>query len=150
MNGGGTKLTIPLVGTWALLSMSYVDRDGHEIAPWGLLPLGRITYTADGRFSAVLAAPDREMTKPSGSAPIEAQAAAFRKSLGYAGRYELAGDVMFHYVDVATDPTWQDTVQERLVRYDGRILTLATQPIVTKRDPGGHVLTLTWEKIASP
>jgi hypothetical protein len=141
-------MVIPLVGTWSLVSMIYVDRDGNEIAPWGLQPLGRLTYTADGRFSAVLAATERAMSAPSGAAPIEAQAAAFRHASAYCGTYELADDTMFHHVEVAVDPTWQDTVQERSVGYDGRFLTLATQPIVTRRDPAGHVLTLRWEKLA--
>ena len=139
---------IPLVGTWSLVSMTYVDRDGHEIAPWGLQPLGRITYTADGRFSAVLASPDRPMTNPSGAAPLEAQARAFRNGSAYCGTYELDGDTMYHHVEVAIDPTWQDTIQERAVAFDGTHLSLSTQPIVTRRDPAGHVLTLRWEKLA--
>lgn len=140
-------MVIPLVGTWSLVSMVYLDRDGHEIAPWGLQPLGRIVYSPDGRFSAVLASPNREMARPSGTAPIEQQAAAFRNGLGYTGTYELDGETLYHHVEVATDPTWQDTIQERSASYDGRLLTLATQPVVTRRDPAGHVLTLVWEKI---
>jgi hypothetical protein len=119
------------------------------VAPWGLQPLGRITYTADGRFSAVLASPNREMTAPSAAASIEAQAAAFRNGMGYTGTYELDGDTMFHHVEVSTDPTWQDTIQERAVSFDGTYLTLSTQPIVTRRDPGGHVLSLKWEKLSA-
>jgi hypothetical protein len=141
-------LVIPLVGTWSLVSMTYVDRDGHEIAPWGLQPLGRITYTDDGRFSAVLASPERPMPRPSLTAPIAAQAAAFRNGSAYCGTYELDGDTMYHHVEVAIDPTWQDTVQERAVAFDGRLLTLSTQPVVTRRDPSGHVLKLAWEKLA--
>jgi len=142
-------VVIPLAGTWALVSMTYVDRDGNEIAPWGLQPLGRITYTDDGRFSAVLASPERSMPRPSGSAPIAAQAAAFRNGAAYCGTYELDGDTMYHHVEVAIDPTWQDTIQERAVGYDGTYLTLSTQPMVTRRDPAGHVLTLKWEKLKS-
>jgi hypothetical protein len=142
-----SQLEIPLVGTWSLVSMTFDDRDGNEVAPWGLQPLGRITYTADGRFSAVIASANREMSKPSLAASVESQAAAFRNGLGYAGTYDLSGDTMFHHVDVATDPTWQDTIQERGVSYDGRVLSLSTPPVVTKRDPNGHVMVLRWEKL---
>jgi len=137
------------VGTWSLVSIVYHDRDGNEVAPWGLQPLGRITYTGDGRFSAVLASPNREMVRPSSAATIESQASAFRNGMGYCGTYELDGDTMFHHVEVATDPTWQDTVQERLVAYDGEHLTLSTQPIVTRRDPSGHVIDLKWIKLSA-
>ncbi len=148
MNGDEkTRIEVPLVGTWALVSMTFDDPDGHEVAPWGLQPLGRITYSADGRFSAVIASASREMTKPSLAASVESQAAAFRKSLGYAGTYDFDGDTMFHHVDVATDPTWQDTIQERGVSYDGRLLSLTTPPVVTKRDPSGHIMILRWEKL---
>ncbi len=143
-----TPVNVPLVGTWSLISMTYVDPDGHEVAPWGLQPLGRITYTADGRFSAVIASPLREMSSPSGAAPIEAQAKAFRHSTGYAGTYELTGDTMLHHVEVATDPTWHETVQTRYVAYDGSRLSLSTPPVPTRRDPAGHTITLVWEKLS--
>lgn len=45
------------VGTWTLLSMSSRDEvTGDETKVWGDAPLGFLTYTEDGRMSAVLAA----------------------------------------------------------------------------------------------
>ena len=45
------------VGTWTLLSMSSRDEvTRDETKVWGDAPLGFLTYTEDGRMSAVLAA----------------------------------------------------------------------------------------------
>ena len=75
------------VGTWTLLSMSSRDEvTGDETKVWGDAPLGFLTYTEDGRMSAVLAAAGaRISTDSGGEAPIEEQAMLFRQSIAYAG-----------------------------------------------------------------
>ena len=56
-----------LVGTWTLLSMSSRDEvTGDETKVWGDAPLGFLTYTEDGRMSAVLAAARRAISTDSG------------------------------------------------------------------------------------
>lgn len=50
MASGGAE---QLVGTWALVSLSWTYPDGRTIEPWGN-PTGRITYDASGNVVAML------------------------------------------------------------------------------------------------
>ena len=43
-----------IVGTWKLVSYWNVAATGEKSAPYGEHPAGFITYTADGRMSAII------------------------------------------------------------------------------------------------
>jgi hypothetical protein len=138
-----------LVGTWTLLSMSSRDEvTGDETKVWGDAPLGFLTYTEDGRMSAVLAAARRAISTDSGGeAPIEEQAMLFRQSVAYAGRYTLSAGAVIHHVEVSADPTWIGKDQKRFTRFEGKRLIITTPSIATPVAPNPRVFVLTWEKI---
>lgn len=137
-----------LVGTWTLLSM--ISRDevtGNETKIWGDAPIGFLTYTEDGRMSAVLASARRAIsTDSAGEAPIEEQAMLFRQSVAYAGKYSLSEGGVVHHVEVATDPTWIGKDQKRFTRFEGETLIIATPSIATPAAPNSLVFVLAWKK----
>ncbi|MFO1415461.1 MAG: lipocalin-like domain-containing protein [Burkholderiales bacterium] len=139
----------PLVGTWKLVAMDSRDEaTGAQRAPWGSRPLGFLTYTAGGRMSAVLAAPDRTVTGTSaGESPDDEQARLFRDSFAYAGTYTVSGDGVVHHVEVASDPTWIGHDQVRTVRLTGSRLVVSAPPIRTAANPSPRAMVLTWERI---
>jgi hypothetical protein len=137
-----------LVGTWTLVSMIASDQaTGHEVHPWGEAPVGRLTYTGDGRMSAVLAAAARTISTASASnAPIEEQAQLFRKLVAYAGRYTVTAEEVVHHVEVAADPTWIGKDERRFIRLDGDRLLLTTPPMTTSFASTPQVFTLVWDR----
>lgn len=138
-----------IVGTWRLVSMTYKDQNtGREVDLWGKRPLGLLTYTRDGRMSAVLAASSRKIsTESADQATTEEQAMLYRKSVAYAGRYTLTAEGAIHHVEVATDPTWigQDLV--RILRLEGRQLVITAPPLESAGKQNQRVLRLVWERV---
>src|ERR1700690_3813370 len=81
-----------LVGTWKLVSASSTTSAGERSeTPYGPSPVGFLTYTAEGRVTAMISYDGRESLSFGGGTQ-EQQAEAFKTFLAYAGRYELSGD----------------------------------------------------------
>jgi hypothetical protein len=51
---GQSTAEAPFVGTWDLVSITTQWPDGRETTPWGIAPIGRLSYGVDGRMTAVL------------------------------------------------------------------------------------------------
>jgi hypothetical protein len=138
-----------IVGTWRLVSMTTRDAaTGRSVDVWGERPIGFLTYTAAGRMSAVVAKADRKISADSaGQATPEEQAALFRDSFGYAGRYTMTGDGVVHHVEVASDPTWIGRDQRRVTMLDGRRLTVTSAPVASAAAAEPQAFTLVWERI---
>jgi hypothetical protein len=137
-----------LVGTWKLLSASYVMDNGQtNKEPYGPHPTGFITYTTDDRFMVTIALDGRKPLSVNDpiTAPVEERAQAFATFGAYAGRYTFTGDKVIHHVEVAWIQNWVGTDQVRLVTLNGDRLTLRTlsSPI------GGvsHTAELVFERI---
>ena len=116
-----------LVGTWKLLSVSYVMDNGQiNQEPWGPHPTGFITYTHDDRFMATIAFGGRKQLSVNDpiTAPVEERAQAFATFGAYAGRYTFTGDKVIHHVEVAWIQNWVGTDQVRLVTLKGDRLSL--------------------------
>jgi hypothetical protein len=137
-----------LVGTWTLVSMASRDQaTGEEVHPWGEAPVGRLSYTADGRMTAVLTAADRTISTASASnAPVEEQAQLFRKLVAYAGRYTVTAEEVVHHVEVAADPTWIGKDERRFIRLDADRLLLTTPPMTTSFASTPQVFRLVWAR----
>src|SRR5215469_4261621 len=91
-----------LVGTWKLISASSIASVGERIeAPYGIDPVGFLTYTAEGRMSSVISYGGRKPL-PMGGGKLEEQAEAFKTFLGYAGRYTLSGDKLTHHIEASS------------------------------------------------
>ena len=121
-----------LVGTWRLVSAFAVNTDGRRTeAPYGPNPTGLITYTDDGRMSAVISYGGRRPLTEGDrvSAPESERAEAFATSFGYAGRYSFSGSQVTHHVEVSTVQNWVDTDLVRTVALGESRLTLRTPPM---------------------
>jgi hypothetical protein len=136
------------VGTWKLLSMTWRDEaTGQEVELWGQGAVGFLTYTREGRMSAVITAAGRRSSTPSvAEAPVGEQAALFRNSFAYAGRYTPTSGGVVHHVEVATDPTWVGQDQERFTRMEGNRLIVRGAPIRTVDSAAPKALVLVWER----
>jgi hypothetical protein len=138
-----------LIGTWTLVSMTYRDEvSGKETDLWGKDPIGFLTYTPEGRMSAVISAASRKVSAESAdrSSPEE-QAGLFRSCFAYAGTYTLTDTGVIHRVEVASDPTWVGKDQTRVVRREGKRLIVTGPPLQTVSDPNPRVLQLVWERV---
>jgi hypothetical protein len=121
---------------------------GKERDVWGEHPLGYLVYTPGGRMSAVVAKAGRKISADSaGRATPEEQAALFRDSFGYAGRYTVTDDGVVHHVEVASDPTWIGRDQRRVTKFEGRRLTVTSAPVASAATAEPQAFTLTWERI---
>ncbi len=138
-----------IVGTWRLVSMTYVDKaTGKEADLWGKAPIGFLTYTPGGRMSAVIAAASRHISKESADqAPVEEQAMLFRTGFAYAGTYSLTPTGVIHHVEVASDPTWVGKDQTRFVRFEEKRLVVTGPPLQVVSEHNPQVLTLVWERV---
>jgi hypothetical protein len=139
-----------LVGTWKLVSASSSSASGERNdTPFGSSPAGLLTYTHDGRVTAMISYGGRKRLSSSDSlsAPVEEQAEAFSTFIAYAGRYTLDGDKVIHHVEIASIQDWVDTDLIRSIRFEGERIVLATPPSLD----GGKILTfeLIWQRLAS-
>lgn len=148
---GPTKDLSPnkLLGTWTLISMTYRDEaSGKETDLWGKGPIGFLTYTPEGRMSAVISAASRKITAESADlASPEEQALLFRSCFAYAGTFTPTDSGVMHHVEVASDPAWVGKDQTRYVRFEGERLIVTGPPLQTVSDPNPKVLKLVWERV---
>jgi hypothetical protein len=139
-----------LVGTWKLVSAKITTDKGEARDSWGPHPEGLLTYTADGRMSAILTLGDRKPLSVSDfiSAPAPERAEAFASMTAYAGRYTLTGDKVVHHVEVASTPNDVGANMERVVVHlDGdRLVLRVARPYLR----GGMMVQsqeLVWQKV---
>jgi ubiquinone biosynthesis protein COQ4 len=138
-----------IVGSWTLRRLS-MRRAGstEDVLVWGEEPLGQLTYTADGRMSAVLCKASQLTSRSSAGACTEAeQADLYRNSYSYAGRYSVTPGGIVHHVEVAADPSWIGTDQLRLAKVTDRELTITTAPIASVVDPSLVAFEAIWERL---
>lgn len=139
-----------LVGTWKLVSAKITTDKGEVRDSWGPHPEGLLTYTADGRMSAILTLGNRKPLSVSDfiSAPEPERAEAFASMAAYAGRYTLTGDKVVHHVEVASMPNDVGANMERVVVHldADRLVLRVAKPYLR----GGMVVQsqeLAWEKV---
>src|SRR5277367_1895172 len=99
--GVSKKMRDKLVGTWRLASVRTTSATGERNdAPYGAHPSGFITYTVEGRMSAIIGFDGRAplSTGEWFRAPKDERAAAFSTFLAYAGGYSAADDRVIHHV----------------------------------------------------
>jgi hypothetical protein len=137
-------MSAAILGTWKLVSVSSSTSDGERnAAPFGPSPTGFLTYTPDGRMSAIISHGGRKPLLAGGSAPASAeqqaaQAEAFRTFVAYAGRYTLKSDEVIHHVEVSFIQDWVGTDQVRPIKFEGERLVLSTPPMLM----GGKTITV--------
>ncbi len=136
----------PFVGTWRLVSFEVRSNEGKVYYPWGERPIGYIMYN-DGYMSVSMMEPSRPRFDvsdlPRGT--VEQKVAAADKYISYAGRYEIIGNKVYHYVDVSLFPDWVGGDQVRNFKFEDNRLMLSTDP--SPKDPKGKTGHLIWERV---
>jgi hypothetical protein len=134
-----------LVGTWKLVSASSTTSAGERCeTPYGPSPVGFLTYTADGRVSAMISYGGRKSLSVRGGTPEE-QADAFKTFLAYAGRYKLSGDQVIHHVEISSIPNYVDKDLVRRVKFEGDRIVLVTPP--TRLNGKLQTVELIWQRL---
>jgi hypothetical protein len=134
-----------LVGTWKLVSASSKTSKGEPgEAPYGLSPAGFLTYTAEGRVTALISYGGRKALSGTGGT-VEEQAEAFKTFLAYAGRYTLAGDKVTHTIEVSSIQNYVDRNLVRSIKFQDDRLILITPPTLVN----GKIQTveLIWQRL---
>ncbi len=142
-------------GVWKLVSCESTDKNSGQVRhPFGLKPVGRITYDAAGRMSAQLMDPGRRMV---GGSPTRGSAGAIRDAspedmramltgfIAYFGTFDIdeSARTVIHHVRACLIPSWVGMDLRRSYEFqkDGRlVLTASGDPAVTRlvwqRDDG--------------
>jgi hypothetical protein len=91
-----------LVGTWKLVSAWSTRPNGERVELYGAHPIGFLTYTQEGRMSAILSDSERPPLSSEDwlAAPMAERAAAFSTFVAYAGSFRIEGDRVIHHVEI--------------------------------------------------
>jgi hypothetical protein len=146
-DGGFGNANGKLVGTWKLVSASTTTSTGERSeTPYGLNPVGFLTYTDDGRIAAMISHSGRKALF-SGGGSLEEQAEAFKTFFGYAGRYTVRGDKVTHHVEISSIENYVGRDLVRNVKFHGDRITLITPP--TPVNGKTQIFELIWERLRS-
>jgi hypothetical protein len=140
-----------LVGTWKLMSASSANTSGERNeTPYGVNPVGFLTYTDDGRVTALISYGGRRrlsVLSIGGGAPglLQEQAEAFKTFLAYAGRYTFTGDKVTHHIEISSIQNYVDKELIRTVRFEDDRIVLLTPPTAVN----GKIQTveLIWQRL---
>jgi hypothetical protein len=138
-----------LVGTWKLVSASSTSSTGERSeTPYGPSPVGFLTYTEDGRVTALISYGGRKPLSGGGGtvAPLEEQAEAFKTFLAYAGRYTLSGDKVTHYIEISSIQNYVNRDLVRNVKFQGDRIILVTPP--TPVNGKIQTVELIWQRLS--
>jgi hypothetical protein len=134
-----------LVGTWKLISASSTTSAGdRDETPYGPSPAGFLSYTADGRVTALISYGGRKSLSFGGGAPDE-QAQAFKTFLAYAGRYTFGGDKVTHHIEISSIENYVGKDLVRTVTFHEDRITLVTPP--TPMNGKNQTVKLIWQRL---
>src|SRR5579863_702135 len=120
-----------LTGTWKLVSATSTTSSGEKCEPpYGPNPSGFLTYTGDGRVSALISYTGRKPISFGAETPaLQAeQAEAFKTFLAYGGRYTLNGDKVSHHIEISSIQNFVGKDLVRTVKFQGDQIILVTPP----------------------
>ena len=134
-----------LVGAWKLVSASSTTSTGERNeTPYGPGPMGLLTYSGDGRVTAVISFGGRK-SLPFGGGTLEEQADAFKTFLAYAGRYTLSGEKVIHHIEISSIQNYVDKDLVRTVKFQGDQIILVTPP--TSVNGKMQSVELIWQRL---
>ena len=113
----------PFVGTWSLVSIHYVEKDGRRIEPFGPGARGMLYFDAGGRFATQVMAVDRPRFASNNrmiGTPDENKAVS-QKVVAYFGTYTVdpAKQVVTLHIEQSSFPNWNGTDQLRTFAFAG-------------------------------
>jgi Lipocalin-like domain len=120
-----------LVGTWKLVSASSADSSGHPLdPPYGTDPVGFLTYTENGRVTALISYSGRKPLSVGAKPPalLEEQAEAFKTFFAYSGRYRLTNDKVVHSIEISSIQNYVNKELVRSVKFQGDNIVLVAPP----------------------
>ena len=132
------------VGTWKLVSASSTTSKGERNeTPYGLNPVGFLTYSEDGRVTSLISYGERKLL--SISSRMEEQADAFNTFLAYAGRYTLSGDKVTHHIEISSIQNYVGKDLVRNIKSEGNQIVLITPPTMVNGKI--QAIELTWQRL---
>jgi len=122
------------IGTWKLLKCHHELEGGTEIFPLGDSARGLLIYSKEGYMSGALMHPDRDKfkTRELFSGTQEEKALAMEGYLHYAGRFEVHGEEVWHFVEMSLFPNWVGSIQKRRYRFFEDKLSLSVGPFTAQ------------------
>jgi Lipocalin-like domain len=136
-----------ILGSWKLVSASSTTSAGErDETPYGPNPVGFLTYTEDGRVSAMISHGGRKPLTIGGGS-LEEQAEAFKTFLAYAGTYTLSSDKVTHHVTVSSIQNYVDRDLVRNIKFQGDQIVLITPP--TRMNGKLQTVELIWQRLIS-
>lgn len=137
-----------LVGTWKLVSASSTTSKGEPAEPpFGLNPVGFLTYTGDDRVSVLISNGGRKPLSGGGEALAqEEQSEAFRTFFAYAGRYTFSGDKVTHHLEISSIQNDVDRELVRSVKFQGDQIILVAPPMPVNGKV--QIVELTWQRLS--
>jgi hypothetical protein len=131
-----------IIGTWRTVGHEIVGKDGAVTHPFGPGPhQGQLVYHPNGSVSVLVIRTDPQ--RLGAASPPAERAAALDRCVAYHGRYEIAGDLVRHRVEVSLNPAWIGSVQERHATLEGDRLVLSPPA-----DETGARARITWQRVA--
>jgi hypothetical protein len=105
------------VGTWSLVSIYYIEKDGRKIEPFGAGVTGMLYFDAGGRFATQVMAANRPRFASNNrmiGTPEETKAVS-QGVVAYFGTYTVdeANHVVTLHIEQSSFPNWNGTDQQR-------------------------------------
>ncbi|MGA2647907.1 MAG: lipocalin-like domain-containing protein [Candidatus Sulfotelmatobacter sp.] len=143
--GGSGHANDKLVGTWKLVSASSTtSNEERSESPYGASPAGFLSYTADGRVTAIISYGGRKPLSFGGGA-LEEQAEAFKTFLAYAGRYTLSAEKVIHHIEISSIQNYVGKNLVRSIKFQGDQIILVTPP--TPVNGKVQTVELVWQRL---
>jgi hypothetical protein len=137
-----------LTGTWKLVSATSTTSSGEKCEPpYGPNPSGFLTYSGDGRVSALISYAGRKPISFGAETPAlhAEQAEAFKTFLAYGGRYTLNGDKVSHHIEISSIQNFVGKDLVRTVKFQGDQIVLTTPP--TPVNGKIQIIELIWQRL---
>jgi hypothetical protein len=132
------------VGTWKLVSAASTTSKGERNdAPYGLNPVGFLTYSEEGRVTSLISYGERKLL--SIASRTEEQAEAFNTFLAYAGRYTFSGDKVTHHIEISSIQNYVGKDLVRYIKFEGDQIVLITPPTMVNGKI--QAIELTWQRL---
>src|SRR5262249_25788975 len=111
------------VGTWSLVSIHYVEKDGRKVEPFGPRAEGMLYFDACGRFATQVMAANRPRFASNNrmmGTPEENKAVS-QGVVAYFGTYTIdePNHVLTLHIEQSSFPNWNRTDQQRRFAFTG-------------------------------
>ena len=111
------------IGTWSLVSIQYVEKDGRKIEPFGPGARGMLHFDAGGRFATQVMAANRPRFASNNRmiGTTEENKAVSQGVVAYFGTYTVdeANHIVTLHIEQSSFPNWNGTDQQRSFAFTG-------------------------------